>query len=189
MRLLWDGELRMTLDIYRDLVGGLLIAIIIIYLSMVAYYQSFTIPLVAMVAIPLGIVGIFPGHWLMGQPFSGTSLIGVTALAGIVVRNSLLIIDFVRDYQKKGMDIREAVLEAGAVRFRPILLTALAVVLGSSVILTDPLFCGLAISLMFGTLSSTVLTLAVVPTILYLLLKQQQKNQPTVEKTVEEGNL
>jgi len=189
MRLLWDGELRMTLDIYRDLVGGLLIAIIMIYLSMVAYYQSFTIPLVAMVAIPLGIVGIFPGHWLMGQPFSGTSLIGVTALAGLVVRNSLLIIDFVRDYQKKGMDIREAVLEAGAVRFRPILLTALAVVLGSAVILTDPLFCGLAISLMFGTLSSTVLTLAVVPTILYLLLTQQQKNQPPVKKNVEEGNL
>lgn len=181
-RLLWDGELRMTLDTYRDMLGALGLALTFIFLVLVAYYQSFSLPLVAMAAIPLGLAGIFPGHWLMGQPFTATSMIGIIALAGVVVRNSLLIIDFVLDYRRQGMDLREAILEAGAVRLRPILLTALAIVLGSAVMLTDPVFGGLAISLIFGTLASTVLTLVVVPLLLYLLLRYKDQKEALMEK-------
>lgn len=181
-RLLWDGELRMTLDTYRDMLSALGLALTFIFLVLVAYYQSFSLPLVAMSAIPLGLAGIFPGHWLMGQPFTATSMIGIIALAGVVVRNSLLIIDFVLDYRRQGMDLREAILEAGAVRLRPILLTALAIVLGSAVMLTDPVFGGLAISLIFGTLASTVLTLIVVPLLLYLLLRYKDQNEATMKK-------
>ncbi|MDI1339606.1 efflux RND transporter permease subunit [Polaromonas sp.] len=181
-RLLWDGELRMTLDTYRDMLGALGLALTFIFLVLVAYYQSFSLPLVAMAAIPLGLAGIFPGHWLMGQPFTATSMIGIIALAGVVVRNSLLIIDFVLDYRRQGMDLREAILEAGAVRLRPILLTALAIVLGSAVMLSDPVFGGLAISLIFGTLASTVLTLIVVPLLLYLLLRYKDQNEASLKK-------
>ncbi|HAU56726.1 MAG TPA: AcrB/AcrD/AcrF family protein [Comamonadaceae bacterium] len=176
-RLLWDGELRMTLDTYRDMLGALGLALTFIFLVLVAYYQSFSLPLVAMAAIPLGLAGIFPGHWLMGQPFTATSMIGIIALAGVVVRNALLIIDFVLAYRRQGMDLREAILEAGAVRLRPILLVALAIVLGSAVMLTDPVFGGLAISLIFGTLASTALTLVVVPLLLYLLLRYKDQKE------------
>lgn len=176
--LLWDGELRMTLDTYRDMSGALGLALTFIYLVLVAYCQSFSLPLVAMAAIPLGLAAIFPGHWIMGQPFNATSMIGIIALAGVVVRNSLLIIDFVLDNLRQGMTLREAVLEAGAVRLRPILLTALAIILGSAVILADPMVGGLAISLIFGTLASTLLTLIVVPLLLYLLLSRSQAPAP-----------
>ncbi|GLK90883.1 efflux RND transporter permease subunit [Pseudomonas turukhanskensis] len=175
--LLWDGEIRMTLDTYRDMLGALGLALTLIYLMLVAYYQSFAIPLVAMAAIPLGLVGIFPGHWLMGQSFTATSLIGVIALAGVVVRNSLLIIDFVLDYRHQGMSLRKAILEAGAVRLRPILLTALAIIFGSMIMLSDPVFGGLAISLIFGTLSATILTLIVVPILLYRLLRPHSPSE------------
>jgi len=181
-RLLWDGELRMTLDTYRDMLGALGLAITFIFLVLVAYYQSFSLPLVAMAAIPLGLAGVFPGHWIMGQPFNATSMIGIIALAGVVVRNSLLIIDFVLDYRRQGMGLREAILEAGAVRLRPILLTALAIILGSAVMLADPVFGGLAISLIYGTLASTVLTLIIVPLLLYLLLGHQQRKEAALEK-------
>jgi len=181
-RLLWDGELRMTLDTYRDMLGALGLAITFIFLVLVAYYQSFSLPLVAMAAIPLGLAGVFPGHWIMGQPFNATSMIGIIALAGVVVRNSLLIIDFVLDYRRQGMDLREAILEAGAVRLRPILLTALAIILGSAVMLADPVFGGLAISLIFGTLVSTVLTLIVVPLLLYLLLRHKLRKEAASEE-------
>lgn len=181
-RLLWDGELRMTLDTYRDMLGALGLAITFIFLVLVAYYQSFSLPLVAMAAIPLGLAGVFPGHWIMGQPFNATSMIGIIALAGVVVRNSLLIIDFVLDYRRQGMDLREAILEAGAVRLRPILLTALAIILGSAVMLADPVFGGLAISLIFGTLVSTVLTLIVVPLLLYLLLRHKLRKEAALEE-------
>lgn len=123
-----------------------------------------------MVAIPLGLAGVAPGHWIMQQQFSATSIVGVIALAGVVVRNSLLIIDFVLEYRDKGRPLREAILDACAIRLRPIMLTALAIVLGSAVMLTDPLFVGLAISLIFGTIAATVLTLIVIPVLLYLLL-------------------
>ncbi len=174
-RLLWDGEMRLMLDSYRDLVYALTLSIICIFLMLVAYYQSFRLPLVAMSAIPLGLVGIFPGHWLLHKSFSVTSLVGVLALSGIVIRNSLLIIDFVLDYRRQGMELKESLLEAGAVRLRPIMLTTLAVIFGSMIMLTDPVFCGLAVSLIFGTLASTLLTLAVIPCLLFLLFKTERK--------------
>ena len=175
-QLLWDGEIRLTLDVFRDMLGALGIALVFIYLLLVGYYASFRISLIAMSAIPLGLVGVFPGHWIMNEPFTSTSMIGVIALAGVVVRNSLLIIDFVLDYMKQGMSAHEAVREAGAVRLRPILLTALAIVLGSAVMLSDPVFGGLAISLIFGTIVSTALTLVVIPMLLYSMLRRQALN-------------
>ncbi len=166
-QLLWDGEIRLTLDLINDMSNALAIALMLIYLLLIGYYGSFLIPLIAMSAIPLGLIGVFPGHWLLNQPFTATSMIGVIALSGVVVRNSLLIIDFIQDYMKLGMTLREAVIEAGAVRLRPILLTALAIILGSSVMLSDPVFGGLAISLIFGTMVSTILTLIVIPLVYY----------------------
>jgi multidrug efflux pump subunit AcrB len=173
--LLWEGEMRLMLDSYRDLVFALTLSTTAMFLILVAYYESFSLPLVAMAAIPLGMVGIFPGHWLMHQGFSVTSLVGVLALSGIVIRNSLLIVDFVLDYRKQGMPLKEAIVEAGAVRLRPILLTTMAIIFGSMVMLTDPVFCGLAISLIFGTITATVLTLVVIPCLLFLLLNKEQK--------------
>jgi len=172
-RLLWDGEMRLMLDSYRELAFALTLSVTALYLILVAYYESFLMPLVAMSAILLGLVGIFPGHWLLHQGFSVTSLVGVLALSGIVIRNSLLIIDFVLDYRKQGMPLKEAILEAGAVRLRPILLTTMAIVFGTMVMLTDPVFCGLAISLIFGTLAATALTLVVIPCLLFLLLNRE----------------
>ncbi|WP_295387436.1 efflux RND transporter permease subunit [uncultured Thiodictyon sp.] len=167
-QVLWDGEVRLMLDIYRDMGVALGAALAMIYLVLVAYYRSFLIPLIAMSAVPLGIIGIFPGHWLMGADFTATSLVGIIALSGVVIRNSLLIIDFIQDNQRRGQPLAEAVKQAGAVRLRPILLTTLAIVLGSAIMLTDPVFGGLAISLIFGTLAATVLTVVVVPVLFYL---------------------
>ncbi|MGK0673091.1 MAG: efflux RND transporter permease subunit [Halothiobacillaceae bacterium] len=161
--LLWGGEMRLTLDVFRDLGSAFIVAIILIYLMLVAYYKSFMLPFIVMGAIPLTVVGIFPGHWITGQAFTATSMIGLIALAGIVVRNSLLLIDFILDYRKQGYSLEVAVIEAGAVRFRPILLTALAIILGSLIMITDPVFGGLAVSLIFGTFASTMLTLVVIP--------------------------
>jgi multidrug efflux pump subunit AcrB len=166
--LLWGGEMRLTLDVFRDLGSAFMVAIILIYLVLVGYYKSFALPFIVMGAIPLTLVGVFPGHWATGQAFTATSMIGVIALAGIVVRNSLLLIDFILDYRKQGYGLEEAVIEAGAVRFRPILLTALAIILGSAIMITDPVFGGLAVSLIFGTFASTALTLIVIP-LLYML--------------------
>ena len=165
--LFWLGEMRLTLDVFRDLGAAFLVALALIYILLVGYYRSFFLPVIVMAAIPLTLIGVFPGHWLLGQPFTATSMIGVIALAGIVVRNSLLLIDFIIERQAHGMPLRQAVLDAGAVRLRPILLTALAIVLGSSVMLSDPVFGGLAISLIFGAIASTVLTLFVIPLAFY----------------------
>ncbi len=172
-QLLWNGEMRMTLDIYRDLSNALGLSFLAMFLLLVAYYHSFSIPLIAMTTIPLGLIGIFPGHWMLGQMISGPSIIGLIALAGVVVRNSLLIIDFVHDFIQQGMPLREAVCEAGAVRLRSILLTATSTALGTSFMLHDPVFGGLAISLIFGTVVATILTLLVIPVLLYLLLKNK----------------
>ncbi|MGA7964833.1 MAG: efflux RND transporter permease subunit, partial [Gammaproteobacteria bacterium] len=166
-QLFWGGEMRLTLDVFRDLGSAFIVALMLIYLLLAAYYQSFMMPLIVMGGIPLTLIGVFPGHWLLGQPFTATSMIGVIALAGIVVRNSLLLIDFILDYRRQGHPLRDAVVEAGAVRARPILLTALAIMSASFVMVSDPVFGGLAISLIFGTLVSTVLTLFVIP-LLYL---------------------
>ncbi len=166
VQVLWGGQQRQMLDTYRDMFRALGIAIVFLYLILVAYYQSFSLPVVALVAIPLGLIGVFPGHWLMGQQFSATSIVGIIALAGVVVRNGLLIIDFVLEYRLQGQPLRDAVIEAATIRMRPILLTALAVILGSAVMLSDPMFVGLAISLIFGTTAATVLSLLLLPVLL-----------------------
>ncbi len=167
-QLLWDGEMRMTLDIYRDMSIALGAALTLVFLLLVAYYRSFIIPMIAMSAVPLGIIGVFPGHWLVGTDFSATSMVGIIALSGVVIRNSLLIIDFIQDNLRQGMALEVAVRRAGAVRLRPILLTMLAIVLGSAIMISDPVFGGLAISLIFGTAVSTALTVFVVPILFYL---------------------
>ena len=182
-QLLWDGEMRLMLDTYRDMIRALGLAMIAVYLLLVAYYRSLVIPVIAMSAVPLGLIGIFPGHWIMGADFSATSMVGIIALAGVVVRNSLLIIDFVLDNLKQGMSLHDAVSEAGAVRLLPILLTTLAIVLGSAILISDPVFAGLGISLIFGSIVATILTLIVVPILLYLYLRPahlpaDDENQP-----------
>jgi len=159
----WSGEMRLTLNVFRDLGSAFGVAIALIYIILVGYYRSFMIPLIVMGAIPLTIIGVLPGHAVMHQFFTATSMIGVIALAGIVVRNSLLLIDFILDYRRAGHDLTEAVVQAGMIRLRPIMLTALAIMLGTAIMVVDPVFGGLAISLIFGTLASTVLTLFVIP--------------------------
>ncbi len=168
----WDGEWQITLEVFRDLGIAFLGVIIIIYILIVGWFQNFKAPIVMMVAIPLSLIGIVLGHWLMGAFFTATSFIGMIALAGIMVRNSVLLIDFVNLRTADGVPLKQAVIEAGAVRTTPILLTAGTVVIGAFVILFDPIFQGLAISLMGGTIVSTVLTLLVVPLVYYLIEKK-----------------
>jgi multidrug efflux pump subunit AcrB len=164
----WDGEWHITYEVFRDLGAAFGVVLILIYLLIVGWFGSFKVPLVMMIAIPLSLVGILPGHWLFGAFFTATSMIGFIALAGIMVRNSVLLIDFIDLELAQGKCLHDAVLEAGSVRFRPILLTAGTVVVGAIVILFDPIFQGLAIALMFGALASTALTLVVVPLVYYL---------------------
>ncbi len=166
--LLWGGEMRLTLDVFRDMGSAFIVALIFIYFVLVGYYRSFMIPIIVMGAIPLTMIGVFPGHWLTNQAFTATSMIGVIALAGIVVRNSLLLIDFILEYRQRGYALKEAIIEAGKIRFRPILLTALAIIFGSMIMIADPVFGGLAVALIFGTLSSTILTLLVIPLMYYI---------------------
>ena len=169
----WDGEMRLTLDVFRDLGAAFMVAILLIYLTLVAYYRSFATPMIVMGAIPLTLIGVLPGHAILGQYFTATSMIGVIALAGVVVRNSLLLIDFILDFQREGHGLREAVIQAGATRMRPILLTALAIILGTFIMMFDPVFGGLAVALIFGTFASTVLTLFVIPLVYYLWARRE----------------
>ncbi|MBT8258233.1 MAG: efflux RND transporter permease subunit, partial [Bacteroidia bacterium] len=170
----WDGEWQITLEVFRDLGIAFLGVIILIYILIVGWFQNFKVPIIMMVAIPLSLIGIVLGHWIMGAFFTATSFIGMIALAGIMVRNSVLLIDFVELRMQDGIPLNQAVIEAGAVRTTPILLTAGTVIIGAFVILFDPIFQGLAISLMGGTLVSTILTLLVVPLVYYLI---ENKNQ------------
>jgi multidrug efflux pump subunit AcrB len=165
----WDGEWQITYEVFRDLGGAFAVVIVIIYLLTIGWFQSFKTPLVMMIAIPLSLVGIIPGHLIHGAFFTATSMIGMIALAGIMVRNSVLIIDFIELRRRDGGDLKTAVIEAGAVRTRPILLTAGTVVIGAIVILFDPIFQGLAISLMWGAFASTALTLGMVPLVYYMV--------------------
>ncbi|AZJ32600.1 Multidrug efflux pump subunit AcrB [Tenacibaculum mesophilum] len=171
----WDGEWQITLEVFRDLGIAFLGVIIIIYMLIVGWFQNFKAPIVMMVAIPLSMVGIILGHWMMDAYFTATSFIGMIALAGIMVRNSVLLIDFVNLRLAEGVPLKQAVIEAGAVRTTPILLTAGTVVIGAFVILFDPIFQGLAISLMGGTITATVLTLLVVPLVYYLIERKNYK--------------
>jgi multidrug efflux pump subunit AcrB len=161
----WDGEWQITYETFRDMGLAFAAALLLIYLLIVAQFQSFAIPLVIMAPIPLTLVGIVPGHWLTGSYFTATSMIGFIALAGIIVRNSILLVDFILTQQRDGTPLTESVIRAGAVRTRPILLTAAALMVGAFVILFDPIFQGLAISLLFGVFASTLLTLIVIPVI------------------------
>lgn len=174
----WQGEMRLTLDVFRDLGSAFIVALLLIYLLLTGFYRSFFIPLIIMGAIPLTIIGVFPGHWVMQQPFTATSMIGVIALAGIVVRNSLLLIDFIIEHQKKGYTLESAVMESGVTRLLPILLTALAIILGSAVMISDPVFGGLAISLIFGAVASTTLTLFVIPLVYFGWKKRRKPATP-----------
>lgn len=171
----WDGEWQITYEVFRDLGLAFLFVLIIIYVLIVAWFQNFITPLVQLAAIPLSLIGIVFGHWIMGAYFSAPSMIGFIALAGIMVRNSVLLIDFIDIRLKDGIPLKQAVIEAGAVRTTPIILTAGGVVLGAIVILFDPIFQGLAISLMGGTITSTVLTLIVVPLLYFKMLKKKVK--------------
>ncbi|MBP7338875.1 efflux RND transporter permease subunit [Niveispirillum sp.] len=168
--LLWDGEWEVTWVTFRDMGGAFGVAILAIYVLVVAQFRSFKLPLVILTPIPLTLLGIMLGHWIMGAAFTATSMIGFIALAGIIVRNSILLVDFIRHGRGRGMSLREVLLEAGAVRFKPILLTALSAMIGAATILTDPIFQGLAVSLLFGLASSTLLTVLVIPAI-YVVLR------------------
>jgi multidrug efflux pump subunit AcrB len=163
--ILWDGEWEITYVTFRDMGAAFMVAILAIYILVVAQFGSFKLPLVILTPIPLTLIGIVLGHWLFGAPFTATSMIGFIALAGIIVRNSILLVDFIRHGVRPGKTLRDALLEAGAVRFKPILLTALAAMIGAATILLDPIFQGLAISLLFGLASSTLLTVLVIPAI------------------------
>jgi multidrug efflux pump subunit AcrB len=171
--LLWDGEWEITYVTFRDMGAAFAIAIVGIYILVVAQFGSFKLPLVILTPIPLTLIGILIGHWLFAAPFTATSMIGFIALAGIIVRNSILLVDFIR-HAAVGNSLRERLLEAGAVRFKPIILTALAAMIGAATILPDPIFQGLAISLLFGLTSSTLLTVLVIPAI-YIALRDDRR--------------
>jgi multidrug efflux pump subunit AcrB len=169
----WDGEWQVTIEVFRDLGLAFAIVLVLIYVLVVGWFQSFRIPLVIMAPIPLTLIGILPGHALTGAFFTATSMIGMIALAGIIVRNSILLVDFIQLSEERGSVLRDAVLEAGAVRFRPIALTAAAVVVGGLVMVLDPIFQGLAVALMSGAVVATMLTMVVVP-ILYWELRRRE---------------
>ncbi len=169
----WDGEWQVTYETFRDMGLAYSVGLILIYLLVVAQFRSYAVPLVIMAPIPLTVIGVLPGHALLGAQFTATSMIGMIALAGIIVRNSILLVDFIEEQVTAGVEFEEAVIQAAAVRARPILLTALAAVLGAFFILDDPIFNGLAISLIFGILISTLLTLVVIPVLFYALKYRQ----------------
>ncbi|MFT3989277.1 efflux RND transporter permease subunit [Aestuariivirga sp.] len=182
--LLWDGEWEVTWVTFRDMGAAFMVAILGIYILVVAQFGSFKLPLVILTPIPLTFIGILGGHWLFGAPFTATSMIGFIALAGIIVRNSILLVDFVRHARSPGKPLLDVLLEAGAIRFKPILLTAIAAMIGAAVILTDPIFQGLAISLLFGLASSTALTVLVIPAI-YVVLRGDSRPDPQPAETSE----
>ena len=175
--LLWDGEWEVTYVTFRDMGAAFAVALLGIYVLVVAQFGSFKLPLVILTPVPLTLIGIMLGHWLFGAPFTATSMIGFIALAGIIVRNSILLVDFIVERKGSGAPLRQVLLDAGAIRFKPILLTALAAMIGAAVILSDPIFQGLAISLLFGLASSTILTVLVIPAI-YIVMRDDGKPLP-----------
>jgi multidrug efflux pump subunit AcrB len=169
----WDGEWQITIEVFRDLGLAFAAVLLLIYVLVVWWFESFRIPLVIMAPIPLTLIGILPGHAFSGAFFTATSMIGMIALAGIIVRNSILLVDFIQLAQERGTALREAVIEAGSVRFRPIALTAAAVVVGGLVMVLDPIFQGLAVALISGAIVATGLTMVVVP-LLYWELRRER---------------
>ena len=171
----WDGEWHITIEVFRDLGIAFGAVLILIYILMVGWFKSFMTPLIVMVAIPFSLIGVLPAHGLMGAFFSATSMIGFMAGGGIVVRNSIILVDFIQLRLREGMPLKEAVVDAGAVRFRPMVLTALAVVVGASVILMDPIFQGLAIALMAGEIASLLVSRIAVPVIYYMVNRRHHE--------------
>ncbi|HNW45485.1 MAG TPA: efflux RND transporter permease subunit, partial [Elusimicrobiales bacterium] len=169
----WDGEWHITYEVFRDLGLAFVMVLVLIYILVVAWFEDFLTPFIIMAAIPLALIGIIPAHWGMGAFFTATSMIGFIASAGIVVRNSIILVDFINLKIRDGMPLAEAVIEAGVVRFRPMLLTALAVIVGAGVILFDPIFQGLAISLIAGQLAATLLSRVAVPVLYYMAFKKK----------------
>ena len=172
----WDGEWHITYEVFRDLGIAFAAVMVLIYILVVAWFKDFTTPLVIMAPIPLTLIGILPGHALFGAFFTATSMIGFIALAGIIVRNSIILIDFAEMKRREGMALDEAIIEAGAVRFRPMLLTAAAVVVGSFVIVFDPIFQGLALAMMFGEIASTTLSRVTIPILYYLVQSWKERH-------------
>lgn len=170
----WDGEWKITYETFRDMGLAYSVGLLLIYFLVVAQFRSYIVPLIIMVPIPLTIIGVMPGHALLGAPFTATSMIGMIALAGIIVRNSILLVDFVNLQHASGTNLATAVIQSGVVRAKPILLTALAAMIGAMFILDDPIFSGLAISLVFGLLVSTLLTLVVIPVFYFLYLSRRE---------------
>jgi multidrug efflux pump subunit AcrB len=171
----WDGEWQITYETFRDMGLAYSVGLVLIYLLVVGQFRSYSVPLIIMAPIPLTMIGIMPGHALLGAQFTATSMIGMIALAGIIVRNSILLVDFIRQEVAAGQSLQEATIRAGAVRARPIALTAVAAMMGGFFILDDPIFSGLAVSLIFGLFVSTVLTLMVIPVVYYAYHYQEEK--------------
>ena len=169
----WDGEWQITFETFRDMGIAYSVGMLIIFLLIVAQFRSYVVPLVIMSPIPLTIIGVLPAHWLMGQQFTATSMIGMIALAGIIVRNSILLVDFINEQLKSGVELKEAIINSSAVRAMPIILTAIAAMLGAFFIIDDPIFGGLAIALISGILVSTMLTLVVIPILYYMYLRKR----------------
>jgi multidrug efflux pump subunit AcrB len=174
----WDGEWHITYETFRDMGIAFAVAMLLIYLLIVGQFQSFVTPLIIMAPIPLTLIGILPGHWMTGSYFTATSMIGFIALAGIIVRNSILLVDFIQLQERAGVSLSEAVIKAGAIRTRPILLTAAALMVGAFVIILDPIFQGLAVSLLFGVGASTLLTLVVIPVLYYHMMGRSAGPNP-----------
>ena len=182
----WDGEWQITIEVFRDLGLAFAAVLILIYVLVVGWFKSFTVPLAIMAPIPLTLVGILPAHALLGDFFTATSMIGFIAGAGIIVRNSILVVDFIELRRNEGMPLAEAVIDAGAVRLRPVLLTAAGVVVGASVILTDPIFQGLGLSLIAGGVASTFLSWPAVPVLYYMLNARKEREQQSSITTQQE---
>jgi multidrug efflux pump subunit AcrB len=169
----WDGEWQITFETFRDMGAAYGVGLILIYLLVVAQFRSYVTPLIIMAPIPLTMIGVMPGHALLGSQFTATSMIGMIALAGIIVRNSILLVDFIELQVAQGMAFKEAVMNSAAVRAQPIVLTGLAATIGAFFILDDPIFNGLAIALIFGILVSTLLTLVVIPVLYYAVYRRR----------------
>ncbi|MDX1957729.1 MAG: efflux RND transporter permease subunit [Leptospiraceae bacterium] len=173
----WDGEWFITYEVFRDLGGAFAVVMVLIYILVLGWFKSYTVPLIIMAPIPISLIGILPGHWIMGAYFTATSMIGFIAGAGIIVRNSIILVDFIEAEIEKGIEIKDAVIHAGVVRFRPMLLTASAVIVGSFIMLFDPIFQGLAVSLMFGEIAATILSRFAVPVLYYFFVDNSRKRQ------------
>jgi multidrug efflux pump subunit AcrB len=173
----WDGESQITYETFRDMGAAYGVGLILIYLLVVVQFKSYLTPLVIMAPIPLTIIGVMPGHALLGAQYTATSMIGMIALAGIIVRNSILLVDFIELQVSQGVVFKTAVLQSAIVRSQPIVLTGLAAMIGAFFILDDPIFNGLAISLIFGILVSTLLTLVVIPVLYYALYRRRMESR------------